>query len=166
VIDISDGMITSRNGNVKLKITMKGWWLLVMWKDQSTSSVPLKDLKVSNPVELAEYAVANHIAEELAFKWWLLDTLRKWNHIISKVKNKYWRMTHKFGIKLPHLVEEALEIDRVTGMDLWRKALNKEMSKVKLAWNIKDGVTPDDVRSGKVKDMNGFQPTDWLSHCL
>jgi hypothetical protein len=31
------------------------------------------------------------------------------------------------------------------------------MSKVKVAWNIKDGVTPDDVRSGKVKDMIGFQ---------
>jgi hypothetical protein len=42
-------------------------------------------------------------------------------------------------------------------MDLWRKALNKEMSKVKVAWNIKDGVTLDDVRSGKVKDMIGFQ---------
>jgi hypothetical protein len=34
-----------------------------MWKDQLTSWVPLKDLKASNPaVELAEYAVANHIA--------------------------------------------------------------------------------------------------------
>ena len=156
-IDISDGMITSRNGNVKPKIMTKGWWLLVMWKDQSTSWVPLKDLKASNPVELAEYAVANHIAEEPAFKWWVSDTLRKQNHIISKVKKKYWRMTHKFGIKLLHSVEEALEIDRVTGTDLWRKALNKEMSKVKVAWNVKDGVTPDDVRSGKVKDMIGFQ---------
>jgi hypothetical protein len=41
-----------------------GWELLVMWKDQSMSWVPLKDLKVSNPVELAEYAVA----DEPAFK--------------------------------------------------------------------------------------------------
>jgi hypothetical protein len=37
---------------------------------------------------------------------------------------------HKFGIKLPHSMEEALEINRVMGMDHWRKALNKEMSKV------------------------------------
>jgi hypothetical protein len=55
-------MITSRNINVNLKIMMKGWWLLVMWKDQFMSWVPLKDLKASNPVELAKYAVANHIA--------------------------------------------------------------------------------------------------------
>ncbi len=63
-INILDGMITSRNGNVKLKIMTIGWELLVMLKDQSMSWVPLKDLKVSNPVELAEYAVA----DEPAFK--------------------------------------------------------------------------------------------------
>jgi hypothetical protein len=120
---------------------MKGWWLLVMWKDQSTSRVPLKDLKVSNPVELAEYAVANRIAEERAFTWWVSDTL----HIISKVKKKYWRMTHKFGVKLPHSVEEVLEIDRVTGMDLWRKALNKEMSKIWFKGGLKCGANKGKV---------------------
>jgi hypothetical protein len=47
------------------------------------SWVKLKDLKVSNPVELAEYAVANQIAKEPAFKWWVSNTLCKWNCIIS-----------------------------------------------------------------------------------
>jgi hypothetical protein len=60
--------------------------------------------------------------------------LKRRNRIISKVKSHYWRTTHKFGIKLPHSVEEALEIDRVTGTDFWRKAINKEMAKVKIAW--------------------------------
>jgi len=78
-IDVSNSTITSRNGNVKAKITTQGWWLLVMWKDQSTSWVKLKDLKASNPVELAEYAVANRLTEELAFKWWVSETLRKRN---------------------------------------------------------------------------------------
>jgi hypothetical protein len=95
--------------------------------------------------------------EEPAFKWWVSNTLRKQNHIISKVKKKYWRMTHKFGCKLPHSVEEALEIDRQMGTDHWQRALNKEMSKVKVAWNARDDITPNDVRSGKVKDMIGFQ---------
>jgi hypothetical protein len=121
-------------------------------------------LKASNPIELAKYAVANHIAEELAFKWWVSDSLHKQNHIILKVKKKYWKMMHKFGIKLLHSVEEALEIDRVMGTDHWRKALNKEMSKVKIAWNAKDGVTLEDVRSGKVKDMIGFQEIG--CHCI
>jgi hypothetical protein len=40
--------------------------------------------------------------------WWQ-------NRIISKVKLRYWRTTHKFGICLPHSVEEALKIDDETG---------------------------------------------------
>jgi hypothetical protein len=73
------------------------------------------------------------------------------------VKKKYWWMTHKFGCKLPHSLEEALEIDRQMGTDHWQRALNKEMSKVKVAWNARDDIFPNDVRSGKVKDMIGFQ---------
>jgi hypothetical protein len=103
----------------------------VLWKDKSTSWVKLKDLKASSPVELTEYAVANQIAEEPAFKWWVSNTLRKWNHTISKVKNKFLQMMHKFGCKLPHSVEEALEIDRLMGTDHWQRSLNKEMSKEK-----------------------------------
>ncbi len=104
--------------------------------------VKLKDLKASNPVELAEYAVANWIAEEPAFKWWVSNTLRKQN---QKVKKKYWQTTHKFGCKLPHLVEEAFEIDRQMVTNHWWRALNKEMAKVKVAWNARDDITPDNV---------------------
>jgi hypothetical protein len=83
--------------------------------------------------------------EEPAFKWWVSNTFRKWNHIISKVKKKYWQTMHKFGCKLLHLVEEALEIDRLMGTDYWQRALNKEMSKIKVVWNAHDNITPDDV---------------------
>jgi hypothetical protein len=144
-IDIANGTVTTPSGNVKPKITTQGWQLLVLWKDKSMCWVKLRDLKASNPVELAEYAVANQIAEEPAFKWWVSNTLRKQNHIISKVKKNYWWTTHKFGCKLPHSVEEALEIDRQTGTDHWQRALNKEMSKVKVAWNAHDDITPNDV---------------------
>jgi hypothetical protein len=99
-IDTANGTVTSASGNVKPKITTQGWQLLVLWKDKLTSWVELKDLKESNPIELAEYAAANWIAEEPAFKWWVSNTLHKWNHIISKVKKKYWRTMHKFGCKL------------------------------------------------------------------
>jgi hypothetical protein len=156
-IDISNGMVTSANGNMKPKITMQGWMLLVMWKDWSRSWVKLKDLKVSNPIELAEYAVVNCIAEEPAFKWWVSHTLCKLNRIISKVKSNYWKTMHKFGCKLSHSVAEALEIDRLVGTDLWMWAINKEMAKVKVAWEACDDLTPEEVRAGKVRDMIGFQ---------
>ena len=57
----------------------------------------------------------------------------------------------------PHLVKEALEIDQATGTDFWRKALNKEMSKVKVAWEVREGITPEDVQSGKVLALIGYQ---------
>ena len=46
---------------------------LVELNDGQTDWIPLKlkDTKASNPIETAEYAVANQIAEEPAFKWWV-----------------------------------------------------------------------------------------------
>ena len=85
------------------------------WKDGSTEWITLKDIKDSYPLEIAEYAVANPIQEEPAFKWWVGDVLCTRNRIIGKVKSRYWRMTHKFGIRVPKSVPEALKIDEDTG---------------------------------------------------
>ena len=84
-------------------------------------------------MQIAEYAVATKIANnEPAFNGWVHTLLRKRNRIVAKVK-RYWRTTHKFGIRVPKTVEEALAIDEETGTDFWRKALGKEMTKVKVA---------------------------------
>ena len=72
----------------------------------------LADIKESYPVQLAEYAVANGIDHEPAFKWWVKKTLKRKERTISKVKSKYWRSTHKFGIEIPKSVSEAYRIDR------------------------------------------------------
>jgi hypothetical protein len=66
-----DMWITSKNGNKHPRMTTKGWKLCVLWKDGSTSWVPLKDLKESNPIEVAEFAVAQNIQHEPAFMWWV-----------------------------------------------------------------------------------------------
>ena len=147
-IPISNGMMRSRNGNMVPKKTTRGWELLVEWKDGSSSWVPLKDLKVSNPVEVAEYAAANQIDQEPAFKWWVKDTLRRRNRIISKVKSKYWRTTHKFGIRIPKTVEEALALDKENGNALWHDAIQKEMKNVRVAFQAWDGGTVEDARRG------------------
>ena len=60
-IPIEDGYSVSHNGNRTAKKTTRGWHLLCEWKDGTSDWVPLKDLKDSNPIELAEYAVANRI---------------------------------------------------------------------------------------------------------
>ena len=71
----------------------------------------------------------------------------------SKAKSRLWKMTHKFGIRLPHTVEEALKIDEETGTDFWRKAIEKEMKKVKVAWNAQEGCTPEEARKGQVSEL-------------
>jgi hypothetical protein len=156
-IPISEGMTINSSGTAKPKVTTKGWFLLVQWRDGSTSWERLVDLKESNPIEVAEYAVVNRITEEPAFKWWVPHVIKRRNRIISKVKSRYWKTTHKFGIRLPKTVQEALDIDRTTGTDLWRQAINKEMTRVKVAWVTHDGHTPQEVRDGKAPNLIGFQ---------
>ena len=77
--------------------------------------------------------------------------------IVPKMKSRYLRTTHKFGIKVPKTVQEALAIDEETGTDFWRRAIEKEMRKVRVAWKPMDGITPKQVCTGKVKDRIGFQ---------
>ena len=120
------------------KRTTVGWKLEVLFKDGSTSWIPLKDLKESNPLEVAEYAVANQIADEPAFSWWVRHFLRKRDRVIMKVKARYWKRTHQFGIELPKTIEEALAIDKKTGTDFWRTAVEKEMKVVDKAFEFWD----------------------------
>jgi ribosomal protein L31E len=47
------------------------------------------------------------------------------------------------------MVAEALAIDEASNTDLWRKAINKEMARVKVAWTTReDGLTPQQARDG------------------
>lgn len=154
-ISIANGTFISRSGRQVQKKTTRGWKLLVEWKDGSSSWVSLKDIKCSNPVEVAEYAVANNIHEEPAFKWWVKDTLRKRDRIISKVKAKYWRTTHKFGIRVPKSVDEALQLDKENGNTLWYDAIQKEMKNVRIAFTVWDDGDVSDARKGQ--KLVGYQ---------
>ena len=85
------------------------------WRDGSTSWEKLSDLKESHPIEVAEYAVSQDIADEPAFNWWVGHVLKKRHHIISVVKKRnahYLKRNQKFGIALPKSGEEARELDR------------------------------------------------------
>ena len=61
-----------------------GWELLVEWKDGSSSWEKLKDLKASNPIEVVEYAMANWLVDEPAFKWWVPYVLWKSDKFVSR----------------------------------------------------------------------------------
>ena len=134
-VEKADGYITVNNRRCAKKTT-KGWHLCIEWKDGTTSWERLATLKESNPVEVAEYAVARGIEDEPAFKWWVPFTLNKRDSIIAKVNTRYHKRTHKFGFEVPKTVEDALRIDKANGDDRWSKAIAKEMSKVRVAFRI------------------------------
>ena len=147
-----------RNGEKKMKPTTAGAEVEVEWNDGTTDWLPMKEVKASYPIELAEYAVANKIADMPTYRWWVPFTLRKRNRIISKAKTKYWRTTHKFGIRIPKTVEEALEWDRDNGNTLWRDALNKEVSRVRISFEEnKEKYTPTEIRNGSAPEYRSFQ---------
>jgi hypothetical protein len=67
-VSIDDKYI-KHGSNQTLRKTTQGWYFQVLWRDGTTSWEPLKNLRVSNPVEVAEYVVSNKVMEEPAFAW-------------------------------------------------------------------------------------------------
>jgi hypothetical protein len=122
----------------RLKKTTDGWYLKVQWKEGTTSWETLRDLKESNPIEVAEYAVGHNLCEEPAFAWWVPFTLRKRNKIVASIKTraKHRKKDYKFGIELPRTIKRALEKDKETGTTFWADAIAKEMKHVRPAFNI------------------------------
>jgi hypothetical protein len=120
----------------KRRYTTKGWKLHCLWADGSTSWEALKDLKESNPLEVAKYAETNKLLDEPAFTWWAKHVLKRSRQILQKVKTRYWQRTHKYGICLPKSVAEALELDKENGNNLWHEAIQKELKNVKIAFKF------------------------------
>ena len=132
----NDSHVVTPRGQKRLRKTTVGWKLLVKWKDQSESWIPLKDLKESHPCETAEFARARSIADEPAFAWWVPYTLRKRDIILSKVKARIRKTTQKYGIEIPTSVSHAMAIDERNGNTLWKDALAKEMTEVGIAFEV------------------------------
>jgi hypothetical protein len=89
------------NGGKCCRRTTAGWKLMILMKDGSEQWVPLKEMKESNPVDFAEFAMAQDLIEEPAFKWWVPYTLRKKDNIIASIKSRVKVSTHKYGIEAP-----------------------------------------------------------------
>ena len=112
----------------------------MQWKDGSTSWVPLKDLKESNPIEVAEFAIAHRIEHEPAFAWWASHVMKTRECVISAMKSRsrYWDRHQKFGIPLPKSHAEALQMDKENRNDLWARAMAKKLLNVDIAFDWKE----------------------------
>lgn len=134
-VPIDDGTY-ELNGVKKKKITTKGWKLLVEWKGGTSSWIPLKTLKESNPIETAEYAASRDLLSFPAFAWWAPYTLKKRDRIIKQVQHRSVKRKIMFGVEVPESVQEAHDLDKANGNDLWTKAINKELANVLVAFKL------------------------------
>ena len=88
IIDHEVGDSAIRDTGENQVCTTKGWHLIVAWKDGTSTSVPLREMKNLYPLEMAEYAINNKLDKEPAFAWWVPHVMRKKARIISKVKRE------------------------------------------------------------------------------
>ena len=97
----------------------------------------------SHPVETLEYAVAQEIYHDPAFKWWVKAVLKKRMRVISLVKRinaRYLNKTHKFVIEVPKSVAQAYTLDKKNGNNLWENAIAKDMKDVRPTFKkLEDG---------------------------
>ena len=131
-----DSHITTKRGVRKLRQTTIGWRFLCEWKDGSSAWVPLKVLKESNPVEVAEYVTALDLEDQPAFAWWVPHTLKKRDRIVAGINSRVRKRNCKFGIKIPRSIKEAKIFDDENGNTLWQDAYAKEMYNVGVAFKI------------------------------
>ena len=136
-VPIEQGYYETKSGAKRRVITTKGWNLEVKWETGESSFIALKDIKESNPIEIAEYAKVNHIDKEPAFAWWIPSVIKRRDAIIKKTSRKV-RKNMKFGIYVPKNYNEAVEMDKQNGNTLWQDATKKEMRNVEVAFRFLD----------------------------
>ena len=104
--------IVIKHAKKKIRKTAVGRQLLVQWRDQSDSWVHLKDLKEPHLIEVSEFYKDRGIAYEPSFAWWVPYTMRKRDVILSAIKSRIRKTTHKYGIWIPRSIEHGHRLDK------------------------------------------------------
>ena len=76
-------------------------------------------MKESYPGETAEYAQSRQLHDKPAFRWWVPYTLKKRKAIISKVRARVRKVTHKYGIEVHRSAQHAYELDQNNNDTFW-----------------------------------------------
>ena len=94
----SDIYVVTNQGQNKTRKTTIGWKVLVNWADGSESWITIKDTKEAHPFNLTKFSKVRNISDNLTFALWVPYTMRKRDIILSKVKDRIFKTTHKHGI--------------------------------------------------------------------
>jgi hypothetical protein len=137
-IDKADQYRSGPNGRQTKKQTTAGWDIEVKLVDGSASWLPLKEIKETNTVKTAQYAVDNRIDEESAFDWWAQDALKRKRRLIKMSQSRHKRSGYKFGIQIPQNTAETLAIFCEDNCKDWFNSIMKEMENVRVAFCMQD----------------------------
>ena len=135
-INENDGWYITPQGSKKRRITTRGCDLNVQWTDGTSSWIPLKDMKESNPLEVSDYAIRNSIGHHPVFAWWVPQTIKRKERIVKQISHRLAKKQFKFGIKVPNSVNEALSLDKENNNTLWHEAIQKELKNVLVAFRL------------------------------
>lgn len=134
--------ILTKSGQRRFRKSTIGWKLLVRFRNGTVQWIPLRTLKETNPIEVAEYAIAHAIDKQPAFHWWVHYTLKERDRIVATVESRVKLTKHKYGIQVPMNIKEAIILDQQSvknsGEALWQDAIDLEMANVKVAFEILD----------------------------
>ena len=70
---------------------------------------------------------------------------------MKKLKSKYWSRAHKYGIRMPKSVAEAIEIDKENSNTLWWDAIMLEIKNILTAFELYNGDVQKIVSYQKIK---------------
>ena len=148
-ITIDRFMIRKKNpDNVHVRIR-------VVWLSGDTSWVRLSDSQMEHPDLVANFALENDLYKLKPFKW-----TQKYKELRDKEKSgsvfsdsnearailaaRYDPQgKYKFGVEVPYGTKHALRLDLQNGNDLWKKAIQKELSEIN-DMKVFRRVTPED----------------------
>ena len=106
-------------------MTTRGHELKYSWKDGTLTWIQLKDLNESYPIETTQYSSTMDLVQSPAFKWWILQVLRKCDQIISKLQQRLIKKNSKYEHVFPSSAKEAYKLDRKHHNTRWKDAITK-----------------------------------------
>jgi hypothetical protein len=122
----------------------------------------LKDFKESNPVKVAEYAVANRFIEEPPLSGGFLHMC------FDDETGLYPGSSHGTGRRLTRLgfAYPARRSKRHwKSTEPWTRPDFRRMAKVTIAWKTRDCLMPRQAREGDASDLIGYQEIN-VTSCL
>ena len=118
-------------------ITTKGWNVKVFWNNKSTYLIPLAEIIYSNPIGVAEVAIAFKHDREYSFNWWVQKAISKHDRLIGELQvARCCKGKMKFGVDIPSTVKEAVSLDEAKRKTLWQDAIKLDMKNSTFAFKL------------------------------